>query len=169
MNKDIKYLVFGICVAFVLLCAFVGVGVALASATTIYVPDNYAKIQWAVDNASAGDTIIVSDGTYYENIKVDKQLTIKSENGSANCIVDGSGSGDAITLSASGVTLERFEARDSGGWPDAGIKVISNNNVIKNNNVGNNSNGISLYSSSNNAIIIVSCKTLSIIPSHSAL
>ena len=167
MNKDIKYLVFGMCVAFVLLCAFVGV--ALASATTIYVPDNYAKIQWAVDNASAGDTIIVSEGTYYENIKVDRQLTIKSENGSANCIVDGGGSGDAITLSASGVTLERFEARDSGGWPDAGIKVISNNNVIKNNNVGNNSNGISLYSSSNNAIIIVSCKTLSIIPSHSAL
>ena len=62
MNKDIKYLVFGMCVAFVLLCAFVGV--ALASATTIYVPDNYAKIQWAVDNASAGGTIIVSDGTY---------------------------------------------------------------------------------------------------------
>ena len=34
VNRDIKYLVLGICVAFVLLCAFVGVsvGVALASA-----------------------------------------------------------------------------------------------------------------------------------------
>ena len=40
-------LVFGICVAFVLLCAFMGVSVA--SAKTIYVPDDYAKIQWAVD------------------------------------------------------------------------------------------------------------------------
>ena len=25
----------------------------------IYVPDDYAKIQWAVNNASAGDTIII--------------------------------------------------------------------------------------------------------------
>ena len=61
-GMNIKRLVFGICVAFVLLGAFVGVSVA--SARTIYVPDNYAKIQWAVDNASAGDTITVRDGTY---------------------------------------------------------------------------------------------------------
>ena len=50
-------------------------------------PDDYAKIQWAVDNATAGDTIIVRDGIYYENIKINKQLTIRSENGSANCTV----------------------------------------------------------------------------------
>ena len=76
MDENVKHLVLGvcICVAFVLFSAFAGAGVsvALASATTI--PDNYAKIQWAIDNASAGDTIIVRDGTYYENLKVDKQL-----------------------------------------------------------------------------------------------
>ena len=55
--------------------------------------------------ASIGDTIIVREGTYYENLKVDKQLTIKSENGSANCIVDGARSGDVITLNADGRTL----------------------------------------------------------------
>ena len=48
----------------------------------LYVPDEFTKVQWAVDNASAGDTIIVRDGTYIENVEVDKQLTIKSENGS---------------------------------------------------------------------------------------
>ena len=52
-----KHLVFGVCVAFVLFSAFASV----ASARTIYVPDDYEKIQWAVDNASAGDTIIVRD------------------------------------------------------------------------------------------------------------
>ncbi|MHC1610706.1 MAG: hypothetical protein ACXQTW_03750 [Candidatus Methanospirareceae archaeon] len=40
---------------------------------TIYVPDGHEKIQWTVDNASAGDTIIVSDdGTYTENVDVKK-------------------------------------------------------------------------------------------------
>ena len=46
-----------------LLIAFSSIGCAQA-AKTIYVPDDYAKIQWAVDNASVGDTIIVRDGTY---------------------------------------------------------------------------------------------------------
>jgi len=50
----------------------------VASAKTIYVPDDYAKIQWAVDNASAGDTIIVRPGTYIENVYVDKSLEIRS-------------------------------------------------------------------------------------------
>jgi len=47
-----------------------GVSVALASATTI--PDNYAKIQWAVDNSSTGNTIIVRDEMYTENIGVNR-------------------------------------------------------------------------------------------------
>jgi len=52
--------------AFLILSAFAGV----SAARTIYVPEDYAKIQWAVDNASAGDTIIVRDGTYTENVDV---------------------------------------------------------------------------------------------------
>jgi len=46
--------------AFLVLTAFASV----SSARTIYVPDDYEEIQWAVDNASAGDTIIVRDGIY---------------------------------------------------------------------------------------------------------
>jgi len=154
VNKDIKYLVFGMCVAFVLFSAFAGVSVALASAKTIYVPDDYAKIQWVVDNASAGDTIIVRDGTYYENVIVNKQLTIKSENGSDNCIVDGGGSGSVITLNADGITIEGFTVRNSGSWPDAGagIKVVSNANKIACNSITNNYYGIDLWFSSNNTI-----------------
>ena len=55
----------------------------------IYVPDDYPTIQEAVNAASPGSgyTIIVRDDTYIENVNVAKQLTIRSENGSANCIV----------------------------------------------------------------------------------
>ena len=45
----------------------------MASARTIYVPDDYVRIQWAVDNASDGDTIIVRYENYYENVNVYKQ------------------------------------------------------------------------------------------------
>jgi len=70
MDENVKHLVFGVCIAFVMLGAFAGAGVALVSATII--PDNYTKIQWAVDNSSAGDTIIVRDETYTENIGVNR-------------------------------------------------------------------------------------------------
>ena len=72
MKGNMRHLVLGVCIASVVLGAFAGAGVSVASATTIYVPDDYAKIQWAVDNASAGDTIIVSEGTYTENVDVKK-------------------------------------------------------------------------------------------------
>ena len=63
MDENIKHLVFGVCIAFVVLGAFVGV----ASATTLHVDDDradypdadFTSIQDAVDAASGGDTIIV--------------------------------------------------------------------------------------------------------------
>ena len=85
-------LIFVLAIAFAL---FVCVG-GVVSATTDYVPDNYAKIQWAGDNASNGDTIIVRDGTYTEDINVNKCLTIQSENGSENCIIQAAESDDHI-------------------------------------------------------------------------
>ncbi|RJS75024.1 PKD domain-containing protein, partial [Methanophagales archaeon] len=75
--------VFPVFASFLILTAFASV----SAAKTIYVPDDYEKIQWAVDNATAGDTIIVRDGTYVENVNVNKRLTIMSENGSDKTIV----------------------------------------------------------------------------------
>lgn len=57
------------------------------SSSTIYVPDDNSTIQEAVDYAIAGDTIIVRDDTYTENVHVNKRLTIKSENGTDKTIV----------------------------------------------------------------------------------
>ncbi len=128
--------------------AFAGV----ASARTIYVPDDYARIQWAVGNASAGDTIVVRDGIYYENVRVRvKQLTLKSENGPANCIIDSGGRGDVIRLDADGVRIEGFTVRNS-GWADAGVFVYSNNSIIINNIISNNYYGIYLWDSDSNQI-----------------
>ena len=134
--------------AFLVLTAFASV----SAAKTIYVPDDYEKIQWAVDNASDGDTIIVRDGIYYvfwKSITVSKQLTIKSENGSDNCIVNGSWWLDVFTLEADGIRIEGFTI--TGGWD--GIHILSNNNTIINNIISsNNYHGIFLNDSNNNSI-----------------
>jgi len=55
----------------------------------IYVPDEYQTIQAAINNANEGDTIIVRSGTYYEDILVEKRLTIQGEDRETTTIVGG--------------------------------------------------------------------------------
>ncbi|MFZ2070056.1 MAG: NosD domain-containing protein [Halobacteriota archaeon] len=67
------------------------------SSNTIYVPDDYTKIQGAVDNASAGGAIIVHDGKYTENVDVHvNNLTIRAQNGSTSTIVQAAKSSDYV-------------------------------------------------------------------------
>jgi len=57
-----------------------------------YPAADFTKIQEAVNNATAGDTIIVYPGTYTENIDVNKDhLTIQSENRADSTIVQAGG------------------------------------------------------------------------------
>jgi len=133
MDKKGRVLV--IC-ATILVLSFVGT----ASARTWSVDDDgggdFSGIQEAINNASVGDTIIVHSGVYYENVYVNKSVTLK---GIGYPVVDANGSGSAITLNADGITLEGFNATNSGSmWECAGIRVISSNNTITGNNVCNN-------------------------------
>ena len=51
---------------------------------TLYVggsgPNNYTKIQDAINDANIGYTIFVYRGTYYENLIVNKSITLQGEN-----------------------------------------------------------------------------------------
>ena len=149
-KMDKGYGILVIC-ATILVLSFVGT----ASARTWIVDDDgggdFLGIQEAINNASVGDTIIVHSGVYYENVYVNKSVTLK---GIGQPVVDANGSGSAITLNADGITLEGLNATNSGRWEGAGIRVISSNNTITGNNVSNNKyGGIYLYNSSNNNTI----------------
>ena len=149
MDENIKHFVLGVCIAFVMLGAFASV--ALASATTYYVPDDHEKIQWAVDNATDGDTIIVKDGVFHENIEVDKRLTLRSENGSENCIVQAADPyDDVFHITADHVNISGFTIKEG----DYGIYLdnVENCNIANNNISNNGDDGISLRDSSNNVI-----------------
>jgi parallel beta-helix repeat protein len=68
---------------------------------------NFSTIQEAINAANPGDTIRVYDGTYYENLILNKSVSIIG-NGSGNTIIDGGGSGDVINITAGHVTVDGF-------------------------------------------------------------
>ena len=137
------------------------------------------SIQSAVNNATAGDTVIVHDGTYTENVIVNyERLTIRADNGSASTIVQAASPGEHIfEVTASYVNISGFTVKDAATAGKAGIYLgtgvehcdITNNvatngwagiylygskyNNIRNNTACSNTKyGIYLFSSSNNNI-----------------
>ena len=126
------------------------------SSNVWYVPDNYAKIQWAVDNATDGDTIIVRDGTYVENVKINKRLTIRSENGPANCVVQAADpQWNVFEVTADYVNITGFTVTGAYRRWNAGIFLDDSDYCnISDNNIMNNDYGIRFYSFSNNNTII---------------
>ena len=64
-----KKIILGICIVLLLFCA-----IGTVSAKTWYVDDSggadFTRIQDAIDAATDGDTIIVREGTYNENVAI---------------------------------------------------------------------------------------------------
>ena len=142
------------CIVIVSITIFVLCFVGTASATNWSVDGSggadFTGIQDAINNAKDGDTILVYSGVYYENVVVDKSVTLI---GNGQPVVDAEGKRSAITLTVDRITLVGFNATNSGSsWSDVGIKVTSNNNTITGNNVSNNNGGIFLNHSRNNVI-----------------
>ena len=69
--------------------------------------DNYTQIQHAIDNASDGDTVFVYNGTYYENVVVDKSIQLIGEDKNTT-IIDGGGNDDVVHVSNNNVKSVAF-------------------------------------------------------------
>ena len=55
----------------------------------IFVEEN-GSIQDAINEASDGDTVILEGGTYHENIIIEKDITLKSQDQNNKAVIDGS-------------------------------------------------------------------------------
>jgi parallel beta-helix repeat protein len=87
----------------------------------------YEKIQWAIGNATADDTIEVYPTTYYEHLTIDKPLKLIGKD-PYTTIIDGSiedpgGAWCLIYVTADNVTVSGLTIRNSTswGWPAVGI------------------------------------------------
>ena len=135
-------------------------------------------IQDLIDNASDGDTIYIPSGIYYENIIINKSISLIGEDKNTT-IIDGGGSHYVIKIwitdwvNISGFTIKNA---NEGYWPCA-VSIIDCNHttimdniisyceysgiylcecsniIIKGNKISLNGCGIVLASSSNNTII----------------
>lgn len=138
-------------------------------------PGNYTTIQDAINDSAPGDIVYVYNGTYNEHVVVDLPMSLIGEDRDTT-IIDGSGSGDVVNVTANWVNISWFTVKNSGpDGGDSGIELyqvqnchISNNTAISdtwgifldssaNNTVSNNSasytrGGITLFSSSDNNI-----------------
>ncbi|NQE05158.1 Cell surface glycoprotein [ANME-1 cluster archaeon GoMg1] len=154
IKMDKKYGILIIC-AVILFLGFIGT----ASAKTWYVDDSggadFIRIQDAVNIALPGDTIIVYNGTYYENIDIDKRLNLT---GIGMPLIIGGGSGPAIDIQegADNCMLYGFKITSVItfviGIRYSGIYISSDNTIIKDNVVYDNYFGISIHSSNNSLI-----------------
>jgi parallel beta-helix repeat protein len=92
-----------------------GMVVLPASAATWYVDDSggadFTTIQAAVDASNAGDTVIVRDGTYVENVVVNKWVTIASENGPGVTTVLPVNTSPIFTLTANYSSVSGFTVK----------------------------------------------------------
>jgi len=120
---------------------------------------DFIRIQDAVDNAEAGDTVRVWEGTYSENVMVDKTMSLVG-NGSKETTIRGGGAGDVVRITADWCNVSGFLITRSGnGAYDAGIKVTSDHVWIFDNTIVDNDNdGIRLFSSKHGIISNNSCE-----------
>jgi len=114
----------------------------------------YETIQQAINAASVGDIIYVRNGTYSEQVVVNKTVSLFGED-KFNTIIDGGGSGNVISLTADNVTVTGFSIQNSGSILTVGGVYIDHSvdNKITGNIIRNNEYGVYLSYSSENSIV----------------
>ena len=129
---------------------------------------NYTFIQQAVDNASDGDIVFVYNGVYYENVVIEKSISLIGEQ-QETTIIDGGNISSVVTMSSVMMNISNFTLQHGGnhgvfidnahGATLSHLRIRQNVNygiyaataincMIKNNYIFDNTHGIYLDFSS---------------------
>jgi parallel beta-helix repeat protein len=120
-------------------------GVSVYKVNNVDTGVGYDTIQAAINAALSGETIIVSPGTYYENIIFNnKNITVRSSNPSdsdivAATIIDGGEIGSVVIITGEDTsTLQGFTIQNGNTAFGGGIRVENSSPVIENNTITDN-------------------------------
>ena len=133
--------------------------------TTIVVPENFPTIQEAIDYSIDGDTILVSAGTYYENINFNgKNIALIGENRETTIIDGVNTSLNMIVLqNVNNTTLLKGFTIRNGSYGQSGTILISQGShptledLIIDNNICNDCEGGGVFINDNSSSIISNC------------
>jgi len=145
------------------LASFISLGFCFNKTITVKSNDS---IQKAINSASEGDTILVEAGTYYEQVVVNKTLTLVGEHAETT-IIDGKNETDYIFhITANNVIIENFTLKNTNPDPSQeryAIRLYKVTNVSINKvNILNTVIGIDVLSSNYTKItrcVIKKCKS----------
>lgn len=96
------------------------------SAAILNVPGDYPTIQDAIDDADAGDTVLVEPGTYIENLSLESNVNLSGRETARTIVRADSNSEPIVTISSeSNITVRNLTLSDS----DQGIDITDSNVV----------------------------------------
>ena len=115
-------------------------------------PNNYTKIQNAIDNATDGDTIFVFSGTYLETVSINIIIDLIGED-KRTTIIDGNSSTSVVNVCTNGGSIQSFTIQNRGYNPKSGIVTTNSDNYhIINCNLTGHHDGVRFIDSSNNVV-----------------
>jgi parallel beta helix pectate lyase-like protein len=125
--------------------------VGSAFGTVIQVPADQPTIQGAINAARSGDTVLVSSGTYTENINfLGKAVKVKSSTGPKLTIINGNQAGPVVTFTSgetkksilSGFTITNGLGNQASGYSGGGIYCNNSSPTIQHNTITANTAGV---------------------------
>jgi parallel beta-helix repeat protein len=120
------------------------------SSTPAWQITHFNTIQDGIDAVDRHGLVFVYNGTYHENVIVNRAVNLTGENIN-NTVIDGNGLGDVVYATADEVHITGFTIKNSGsGSDDAGVDIEADYTTI----IGN-----AIISNGNDGIIISSCNS----------